>query len=69
MFYCCNVDMILRRCLTHEEVEKALNECHLGACGGHLSWYATTQRILCAGYLWPTIFKDCIIAIRNCHAC
>ena len=25
------VDTVLRRCLTHEEAEKALNECHSGA--------------------------------------
>ena len=35
------VDTILRRCLTHEEVEKVLNDFHSGACGGNLSGYAT----------------------------
>jgi hypothetical protein len=63
------VDTVLRRCLTHEEAEKALNDCHSGACGGHQSGYATAQRILRAGYFWPTMFKDCIIAVRSCHAC
>ena len=29
------VDSILRRCLTHEEAELMLNDCHGGACGGH----------------------------------
>ena len=36
------VNIILRRCLTHEEAEKVLNDCHAGACGGHLSGYAAT---------------------------
>jgi hypothetical protein len=63
------VDTVLRRCLTHEEAEKALNDCHSGACGGHQSGYATAQRILRAGYFWPTMFKDCITAVRSCHAC
>jgi hypothetical protein len=40
------IDSILRRCLTHEEVEHVLNDCHSGACGGHLSGMATTQKIL-----------------------
>ena len=31
------VDFILRRCLTHEEVEIVLNDSHSRACGGHLS--------------------------------
>ena len=35
--YRCGIDSILRRCLTHEEVEQVLNDCHSGACGGHLS--------------------------------
>jgi hypothetical protein len=63
------VDTVLRRCLTHEEAEKVLNDCHSGACGGHQSGYATAQKILRAGYFWPTMFKDCITAVRSCHAC
>ena len=34
-----------------------------------MSEYATAQKILRAGYFWPSIFKDCIIAVRKCHAC
>jgi len=52
-----------------EEAEKVLNDYHSGACGGHLSGYATAQIILRAGYFWPTIFKDCIITVRSCHEC
>ena len=48
--YLHGVDTILRRCLTHEEAEKVLNDYHSGTCGGHLSGYATTQKILQAGY-------------------
>eukprot|EP00253_Pinus_taeda_P003394 PITA_03394 len=63
------VDSILRRCLTLEEVERVLNDCHSGACGGHMSGYATAQKILCVGYFWPSIFKDCILSVRSCHEC
>eukprot|EP00253_Pinus_taeda_P019674 PITA_19674 len=38
------IDTILRRCLTHEEAEKVLNDFHSGACGGHQSDYATAQK-------------------------
>lgn len=31
--------------------------------------YATAQKILRASYLWPSIFKDCILAVRMCHEC
>ena len=41
---------IFRRCLTHEEVEKVLNDCHSRACGIHMSRYAIAQKILHASY-------------------
>jgi len=61
------IDNILRRCLIHREAESVLNDCHSGACGGHLSRLATTQKILRAGFFWPMIFKDCIEAVKKCH--
>ena len=67
--YRLGIDSVLRRCLTLEEAERVLNDCHSGACGGHMSGYATAQKILRAGYFWPFIFKDCILAVRSCHAC
>lgn len=63
------VDLILRWFLTHEEVESVLNDAHDGACRGHLSGLSTTQKILSAGFFWPTIFKDCMNSVRKCHAC
>ena len=44
------VDSILRRCLTHEEDEVVLNDCHRGVCDGHLSGLSIAQNILRAGY-------------------
>ena len=67
--YRLGADSVLHRCLTLEEAERVLNDCHFGACGGHMSRYATAQKILCAGYFWPSIFKDCILAVRACHEC
>jgi hypothetical protein len=63
------VDTILRRCLTIDEVDKVLNDCHSGACGGHLSGITTAQKIIRAGYFWPTLFHDCIYAVRRCEQC
>ena len=34
-----------------------------------MSGYATTQKILRAGYFWPSLFKYCIYAVRKCHNC
>eukprot|EP00253_Pinus_taeda_P015848 PITA_15848 len=63
------VDSILRCCLTLEEAKSVLNDCHSGTCGGHLSGLAIAQCILCAGYFWPSLFKDCVEAVKRCHPC
>jgi hypothetical protein len=63
------VDTMLHRSVTHEVAELIMNDCHSGACGGHLSGLATTQNILRTGYFWPSIFKDCITTIKKCHPC
>eukprot|EP00253_Pinus_taeda_P006973 PITA_06973 len=34
-----------------------------------MSGYATTQKILRAGYFWLSLFKYCIIVVRKCHNC
>jgi hypothetical protein len=67
--YRCGINFVFRCCLTFDEADKALNDCHSGAYGGHMSGYATAQKILRAGYFWPSLFNDCIIAIQKCHAC
>jgi hypothetical protein len=37
---------ILLNCLLKDGVDKALQECHEGDCGGHLNWKTTTKTIL-----------------------
>jgi hypothetical protein len=59
-----SVDTLLCRCLTIDEVGRVLNDCHNGACGGHLSGISTSQNIIRAGYFWPTLFLDCIHAMK-----
>jgi hypothetical protein len=63
------INTILQRCLIHVEAERVLNECHLRACGGHLSRMAIAQKILRAGYFWPSIFKNCIEAVKKFPPC
>jgi hypothetical protein len=36
------VDLILRRCLVHEEAKRVLNDFHARACGGHIYGMVTT---------------------------
>jgi hypothetical protein len=63
------VDCVLCQCITHEEAVIVLNDCHTRDCGGHLSRLETTQNIFRAGYLWPTLIKDCIESVKKCHSC
>ena len=63
------VHTVLCRCVIHEEAKMIMNDCHSRACGGHLSGLAIAQKILRGGYFWPTIFKDCISAVKKCHPC
>ena len=42
-----------------------LNDCHKGACGGHLSGLSTAQNILREGYFWPSIFKYCVNVFKQ----
>jgi len=67
--YRLSANFVLHRCLMFEEVERVLNDCHSCACGVHMFRYATAQKILHVGYFWPSIFKDCILAISSCHEC
>ena len=38
--YHLGIDSILRRCLIDDNAEFILNDCHSGACGGHLYYLA-----------------------------
>jgi hypothetical protein len=69
ILYWRGVDTILRRCLTIDEANRVLNDCHSGACGVHLSGISTAQKIIRAGYFWPTLFDDCIHAVKQCEQC
>ena len=62
-------DTILRRCVSQVEVPGILEACHDSACGGHFSGQLTGQKILRAGYFWPTLFQDSHDYVRKCDAC
>jgi hypothetical protein len=51
-------DEILRRCIMESERPLILSEAHEGITGGHYAGKETTQKVLIAGLLWPTLQKD-----------
>eukprot|EP00253_Pinus_taeda_P006502 PITA_06502 len=46
-----------------------MQEFHAGDCGGHLYWKSTVDKILRAGYYWPTVFLDVKKFTTSCHKC
>jgi len=49
---------ILLNCLLKDEADKVMQEFHAGDCGGHLYWKTVVDKILRAGFYWPTLFVD-----------
>eukprot|EP00253_Pinus_taeda_P019263 PITA_19263 len=64
-----NYDSVLLRCLEKTKAEKVLQELHDGHAGGNYAGDDTTQKILRAGYYWPTLFKDSHSYVRKCQIC
>ena len=63
------IDGILYRCVDYIKVPDILEACHDRACGGHFSGRLTGQKILRAGYYWPTLFADVEAYAKKCDAC
>ena len=60
---------ILLNCLVEEEAKKVMEDFHGGDCGGHLFWKSTANKILRAGYYWPTLFADVHKMVKRYHKC
>ena len=60
---------LLLNCVTEEEAKALIEEFHQGTCEGHLYWKATVNKILRAGFYWPTIFSDVFKMVSTCHKC
>lgn len=55
--------------MVEEESKKVIKEFHKGDYGGHHYWKATINKILRAGFYWPTIFSDTYREVASCHEC
>ena len=60
---------ILLNCLMEEEVKKFMEDFHGRECGGHLFWKSIANKILRAGYYWPTLFADVHKMVKRYHKC
>ena len=55
--------------MPNDEQIRILTFCHSEACGGHFSARKTVDKILQAGFYWPTLFKDCFGFCKMCAQC
>lgn len=60
---------LLKMRVSKVEVPTILVVCHDSVCGGHFSSQLTCQKIVKAGYFWPTLFKDAHDYAKKCDAC
>ena len=57
------------RCVSGTELGAIMYEVHEGFCGDHTAGPSLSKKILCQGYFWPTMKKDCIDYVRKCEQC
>jgi len=48
-------------------VKQVMEDFHKGDCGGHLFWKTMANKILRAGYYWPTLFADVFKTVKSYH--
>ena len=60
---------IMLNCLVEDEAQQVMHDFHKGDCGGNLFWKNTTNKVLRAGYYWPTLFSDLYKTVMSCHEC
>ena len=59
----------LLRCVTSEQIRYILEELHTGICGLHSGARSMANRVLRAGYYWPSIQTDCAEYVQKCRRC
>ena len=47
---------VLLNCVNEQGAKNLIEEFHVGECGVHHYWKATMNKIIRAGFYWPTIF-------------
>ena len=58
---------VLLNCLLGNDAQRKMKEFHKGYCGGDHSWKVTTNKILRAGFYWPSLFSDVYKETSTCH--
>ncbi|XP_016192946.1 uncharacterized protein LOC107633863 [Arachis ipaensis] len=60
------VSQSLLKCLNDQQMMYVLLEVHKGCCGHHLVEKLLAQKVVRAGYYWPTLIKDAMEYVKKC---
>ena len=60
---------VLLNCLLENEAKQTVKEFHKGDCGGIHSWKMATNKVLIAGFYWPSMFSNVYKETTACHQC
>ncbi|XP_015968900.1 uncharacterized protein LOC107492386 [Arachis duranensis] len=59
----------LLKCIEPGDTEYILRKIHEGCCGHHIRSKTLAQRVIRAGYFWPTVIQDSMLLVKNCDKC
>ena len=57
------------KCVDEDEAKYILEEVHGGICGNHAGSRSLVQKVIRAGYFWPTMQGDAADIVRSCDRC
>ncbi|XP_030932161.1 uncharacterized protein LOC115957947 [Quercus lobata] len=57
------------KCVDEEEAKYILEEVHGGICGDHTGFRSLVNKVVRAGYFWPTMQVDAAEIVRRCDKC
>ncbi|XP_030942035.1 uncharacterized protein LOC115967090 [Quercus lobata] len=57
------------KCVDEEEAKYILEEVHGGICGDHVGSRSLVNKVVRAGYFWPTMQVDAAEIVRRCDKC
>ncbi|GJT93021.1 reverse transcriptase domain-containing protein [Tanacetum coccineum] len=68
LFKVCS-DGMIRRCVSSQDTQTILEQCHHEPTGGHYGQNTTAKKVLDSAFYWPIIIKEAHTQVRLCEAC
>nr|KYP52363.1 Retrovirus-related Pol polyprotein from transposon 17.6 [Cajanus cajan] len=62
-------NMPFLRCLAPSQWGRVIAEIHEGVCGSHIGGRSLANKVLRAGYFWPSLKADCTAFVKRCDRC